>query len=41
MGIDIDVRFPGGKRVDTVFKNFTIATDQPQEEGGKHGAGTI
>jgi putative redox protein len=26
--------FPGGKRVDALYKGFTIRTDQPQEAGG-------
>lgn len=26
--------FPGGKRVDSVFKEFTVKTDQPKTDGG-------
>jgi putative redox protein len=32
--MDIEVRFPGGKRVDAVFGSFTLATDQPIDGGG-------
>ncbi len=36
----IEVDFPGGKRVDAHFKNFTVQTDQPAELGGEAGAPT-
>jgi ribosomal protein S12 methylthiotransferase accessory factor len=32
--MDIEVRFPGGKRVDAAFDGFVVATDQPAELGG-------
>ena len=38
MGVDIDVQFPGGKRVDATFKEFVVATDQPRAEGGQGSA---
>jgi ribosomal protein S12 methylthiotransferase accessory factor len=28
------VSFPGGKKVDSRYKQFTVRTDQPREEGG-------
>lgn len=34
----IEVRFPGGKRVDADFGAFTIRTDQPTELGGEGAA---
>jgi len=36
--MDIDITFPGGKRVDARAGNFTIATDQPVEDGGEGSA---
>ena len=32
--MQMEVNFPGNKRVDAVYKGFTIATDQPASEGG-------
>ena len=32
--MDIEVRFPGGKRVDAAFDGFVVATDQPAALGG-------
>ena len=32
--MQMEVNFPGNKRVDAVYKCFTIATDQPASEGG-------
>jgi ribosomal protein S12 methylthiotransferase accessory factor len=32
MGMEIN--FPGNKRVNSVYKGFTIETDQPKNEGG-------
>lgn len=32
--MDIEVKFPGGKRVDAIVDGFTIATDQPVSGGG-------
>ncbi len=34
------IRFPGGKRVDTEYKGFTIKTDQSREDGGDNSAPT-
>jgi len=34
----MEVVFPGGKRVDALYKGFTIKTDQPKENGGKGSA---
>lgn len=32
--MDMEITFPGGKRVDAEYKGFTIKTDQPQYGGG-------
>lgn len=32
---DITVSFPGGKRVDASFGDFTVKTDQPADMGGE------
>jgi uncharacterized OsmC-like protein len=32
--MDMEINFPGGKKVDAQFKGFTHKTDQPKEEGG-------
>jgi ribosomal protein S12 methylthiotransferase accessory factor len=31
---DMHVVFPGGKRVNSIYKGFTVETDQPKDEGG-------
>lgn len=36
--MDIKIIFPGGKRVDALYKGFTIKTDQPQFSGGEGSA---
>jgi ribosomal protein S12 methylthiotransferase accessory factor len=36
--MDIEISFPGGKRVDAVAGDFRIATDQPAEDGGEGSA---
>jgi ribosomal protein S12 methylthiotransferase accessory factor len=36
--MDIEISFPGGKRVDASAGAFTIATDQPVEDGGEASA---
>jgi ribosomal protein S12 methylthiotransferase accessory factor len=36
--MDIEISFPGGKRVEAVAGNFRIATDQPVEDGGEGSA---
>lgn len=32
--MDMNITFPGNKKVDAKYKGFTIHTDQPQNEGG-------
>lgn len=34
----MEIRFPGGQRVDAFYKGFTIRTDQPEAEGGENTA---
>lgn len=34
----MEIRFPGGQRVDAYYKGFTIRTDQPEAEGGENSA---
>lgn len=36
--MDIQVTFPGGKRVDAQVGDFTVRTDQPVEDGGEASA---
>lgn len=36
--MDIQVRFPGGKRVDAVLGKHVVTTDQPAEGGGEDSA---
>jgi ribosomal protein S12 methylthiotransferase accessory factor len=36
--MDIEVTFPGGKRVDARVGDFTVRTDQPVEDGGEASA---
>lgn len=36
--MDIDISFPGGKRVDARLNNFVVHTDQPRESGGEDSA---
>jgi ribosomal protein S12 methylthiotransferase accessory factor len=38
--MDIEVEFPGGKRVDAKVGGFTVHTDQPIEDGGEGTAPT-
>jgi ribosomal protein S12 methylthiotransferase accessory factor len=38
MAMDIDVSFPGGKRVDARVGDFVLRTDQPPELGGEGSA---
>ncbi|EMR75440.1 putative redox protein, regulator of disulfide bond formation [Thermoplasmatales archaeon SCGC AB-540-F20] len=33
--MDMEINFPGGKKVDAIYKGFTIKTDQPEREGGE------
>jgi uncharacterized OsmC-like protein len=32
--MEMQISFPGGKRVHSHYKGFTVETDQPQSEGG-------
>lgn len=32
--MDMEISFPGGKKVDAKYKGFTIKTDQPKHSGG-------
>lgn len=36
--MDMEIQFPGGKKVDALYKGFTIKTDQPKKEGGESSA---
>ena len=36
--MDMEITFPGGKKVDANFKGFTIKTDQPVMGGGENSA---
>jgi len=36
--MDMEIVFPGGKRVDALYKGFTIKTDQPAYAGGEESA---
>ena len=33
--MEMEISFPGGKKVDSHFKGFTIRTDQPEKAGGE------
>ncbi len=35
---DIEIVFPGGKKVDALYKDFRIQTDQPKHSGGEGSA---
>lgn len=34
----MQICFPGGKRVDALYKGFTVITDQPEAGGGENSA---
>jgi ribosomal protein S12 methylthiotransferase accessory factor len=36
----MEISFPGGKKVDALFKGFKISTDQPERDGGEGAAPT-
>lgn len=38
--MDMEIVFPGGKRVDAMYKGFTIKTDQGEHGGGDSSAPT-
>jgi len=33
--MEMKIVFPGGKKVDAIYRGFTIKTDQPEREGGE------
>ncbi|MFH1724642.1 MAG: OsmC family protein [Elusimicrobiota bacterium] len=33
--MDMEITFPGGRRVDALYKGFTVNTDQSKEDGGE------
>ncbi len=35
---EMEIFFPGGKKVNSTYKGFTVETDQPKSEGGDGGA---
>jgi ribosomal protein S12 methylthiotransferase accessory factor len=34
MSMSMEIHFPGGRKVNSVYKGFTIKTDQSKEDGG-------
>jgi putative redox protein len=40
LSVDIEISFPGGKRVDAAYNGFAIQTDQPLRAGGQGSAPT-
>jgi len=36
--MQMEIRFPGGKKVDAAYKGFTVQSDQPKDEGGDQSA---
>ncbi|MBN1899404.1 MAG: OsmC family protein [Spirochaetes bacterium] len=36
--MEMEITFPGGKKVDALYKGFTIKTDQSREAGGENSA---
>lgn len=36
--MEMQINFPGGKRVSSTYKGFTVDTDQPKSEGGDDSA---
>ena len=36
--MEMMINFPGGKRVNSTYKGFTLKTDQPKSEGGDDSA---
>lgn len=36
--MEMQIHFPGGKRVTSSYKGFTVQTDQPESEGGEGSA---
>jgi ribosomal protein S12 methylthiotransferase accessory factor len=40
MSMSMEIHFPGGRKVNSVYKGFTIRTDQSKEDGGDSTAPT-
>jgi len=38
MSMSMEIRFPGGKKVYSEYKGFTVKTDQSKEDGGENTA---
>ena len=36
--MEMEIRFPGGKKVEALFNDFTVTTDQPVADGGSGSA---
>lgn len=36
--MEMEIVFPGGKKVDALYKGFRIQTDQPEQKGGEGAA---
>ena len=36
--MEMEIRFPGGKKVEALFDDFTVTTDQPVVDGGSGSA---
>jgi len=36
--MEMEIRFPGGKKVEALFDDLTVLTDQPVEDGGNGSA---
>ena len=36
--MDMEITFPGGQKVDALYKGFTICTDQSKKDGGDESA---
>ena len=36
--MNMQIIFPGGKKVDAIYEGFTIRTDQPKDSGGESSA---
>jgi putative redox protein len=36
--MDMEIRFPGGKKVEALFDDYTVTTDQPVTDGGSGSA---
>jgi len=36
--MEMEIRFPGGKKVEALFNDYSVITDQPVDEGGSGSA---